>query len=132
MGSMGAGIAVEFRRRWPEMYAEYRRLYRSGELQPGGIHVFQASDRTVDNLATQHGVYRGAARQEWVRAAARAAAQLPLEGLALPRVGAGLGGLSWPDVRAILEEELAPLPYVELWSLPDAELWSSPGAAGGH
>jgi O-acetyl-ADP-ribose deacetylase (regulator of RNase III) len=39
-------------------------------------------------------------------------------GLALPRIGAGLGGLRWADVRAILEEELAPLPYVELWSLP--------------
>jgi len=74
---MGAGIAVEFRRRWPNMYAEYRRLCRSGELQPGGIQVFQALDRIIVNLATQRGVYRGAPRLEWVRAAARAAAQLP-------------------------------------------------------
>ena len=41
-----------------------------------------------------------------------------MAGLALPRIGAGLGGLRWADVRAVLEEELAPLPYVELWSLP--------------
>jgi len=27
--------------------------------------------------------------------------------------------LRWADVRAILDEELAPLPYVELWSLPN-------------
>ncbi len=39
-------------------------------------------------------------------------------GLALPRIGAGLGGLRWADVRAVLDEELTPLPYVELWSLP--------------
>jgi len=41
-------------------------------------------------------------------------------GLALPRIGAGLGGLRWAEVRAVLDEELAPLPYVELWSLGPA------------
>jgi len=47
--------------------------------------------------------------------AARATAGLGVAGLALPRIGAGLGGLRWADVRAILDEELAALPYVELW-----------------
>jgi O-acetyl-ADP-ribose deacetylase (regulator of RNase III) len=115
---MGAGIAVEFRRRWPAMYDAYRAECRSGRLQPGGIFVWQAADRLIVNLATQRGVGRGAARLEWVRQAARATAQLSVAGLALPRIGAGLGGLRWADVRAILDEELAPLPYVELWSLP--------------
>jgi len=41
-------------------------------------------------------------------------------GLALPRIGAGLGGQRWADVRAVLVEALARLPYVELWSLPPA------------
>ena len=118
LGSMGAGIAVEFRRRWPAMYHAYRAECRSGRLQPGGIFVWQADDRLIVNLATQHGVGRGAARLEWVRQAVRASAQLSVAGLALPRIGAGLGGLRWADVRAILDEELAPLPYVELWSLP--------------
>jgi O-acetyl-ADP-ribose deacetylase (regulator of RNase III) len=39
LGSMGAGIAVEFRRRWPAMYDAYREPCRSGALQPGGIFV---------------------------------------------------------------------------------------------
>jgi O-acetyl-ADP-ribose deacetylase (regulator of RNase III) len=118
LGSMGAGIAVEFRRRWPAMYRAYVQECRSGRLQPGGIFVFQAADRLIVNLATQRGVGRGSARLAWVRAAARQVAQLPLEGLALPRIAAGLGGLAWDDVAAVLEAELAPLPYVEVWSLP--------------
>ena len=118
LGSMGAGIAVEFRRRWPAMYDAYRDECRSGRLRPGGIFVWQAGDRLIVNLATQRGVGRGAARLDWVRQAARAAAQLPVAGLALPRIGAGLGALHWADVRAILDEELAVVPYVELWSLP--------------
>jgi len=120
LGSMGAGIAVEFRRRWPAMAEANRQDCRAGQLQPGGIFVNQAADRLLVNLATQRGVGRGAARLAWVRQAARATAQLPVAGLALPRIGAGLGGLRWADVRAVLDQELVPLPYVELWSLPTA------------
>jgi O-acetyl-ADP-ribose deacetylase (regulator of RNase III) len=119
MGSMGAGISVEFCRRWPDMFHEYQRLCEAGELQPGMVHVYRAPDRTIVNLATQRSYRRGAARLEWVRAAAAEVAKLSLEGLALPRIGAGLGGLRWEDVRVVLEAELAPLPYVELWTRPE-------------
>ncbi|MBV9323656.1 MAG: macro domain-containing protein [Chloroflexi bacterium] len=117
LGSMAAGIAVEFRRRWPAMYRAYAEECRSGRLQPGGVFAYQAPDRLIVNMATQRRLGRGSARLEWVRAAARGVAQLPLEGLALPRIAAGLGGLRWDDVLVILEEELQPLPYVEVWSL---------------
>ena len=90
---------------------------RSGRLQPGGIFVYQAPDRLIVNMATQRNVGRGSARLEWVRACAREVAALPLQGLAL-RIAAGLGGLAWDDVAAVLEVELVPLPYVEVWSLP--------------
>ncbi len=51
-GSMGAGIAVEFRRRWPAMYDAYRAACRTGRLRPGGIFVWEAPDRLIVNLAT--------------------------------------------------------------------------------
>jgi O-acetyl-ADP-ribose deacetylase (regulator of RNase III) len=104
------------------MFEEYRALCKSGKLQPGDIHVFRTPDRTIVNLATQRSYRRGAARLEWVRAAAQKVARLQLQGLALPRIGAGLGGLRWEEVRAMLEEELAPLAYVELWSLARQEV----------
>ena len=72
LGSMGAGIAVEFRRRWPAMYDAYREECRSGRLQPGGIFVYQAPDRLIVNLATQRRLDRRAAQLEWVRQAAHA------------------------------------------------------------
>ena len=59
----------------------------------------------------------GSARLEWVRACAREVAKLSLEGLALPCIAAGLGGLEWDDAAAVVEVELAPLPYLEVWSL---------------
>jgi len=118
LGRMGAGIAVEFRRRWPAMYDAYVEACRSGRLRPGGIFVYQAPDRLIVNMATQRGIGRGSARLEWVREAARLAGQLELESLALPRIAAGLGGLAWEDVADVLEAELALVPYVEVWALP--------------
>jgi len=118
LGRMGAGIAVEFRRRWPAMYEAYVEVCRSGRLRPGGIFVYQAADRLIVNMATQRAIGRGSARLEWVREAARNVAELNVDGLVLPRIAAGLGGLAWDEVAAILDAELRPLPYVEVWSLP--------------
>ena len=114
LGSMGAGIAVEFRRRWPAMYQVYVEECRSGRLQPGGIFVYHTPDRLIVNMATQQRLGRGSV--EWVRAAARQVARCA-RGLGLPPVGAGLRGLRWAVVAVILHEELAPLAYVDLWSL---------------
>lgn len=118
LGGMGAGIAVEFRRRWPTMYDAYAEACQWGCLRPGGIFVYQAPNRLIVNMATQQGVGRGSARLEWVREVARQVSQLGLETLALPRIAAGLGGLAWDDVAAVLEAELAAVPSVEVWALP--------------
>ncbi len=75
------------------MFAAYRAACETGALQPGGLHVYQAPDRFILNLAMQRGIGRRSARLEWVRSAACQLTQLSLEGLTVPRIGAGLGGL---------------------------------------
>jgi len=59
LGSMGVGIALEFHRRWPAMYAAYRDECRSGRLQPRGIFVYQAPGHLIVNL----GWYEGSRHQ---------------------------------------------------------------------
>ena len=39
-GRMGAGIAVDFKKLSKTMFNEYLRKCRSGELQPGGYHLY--------------------------------------------------------------------------------------------
>ena len=52
-GAMGAGIAVQFKRRWPEMYAEYRRRCADGRFVPGSVFLWDRSSPKVFNLGTQ-------------------------------------------------------------------------------
>ena len=40
-GAMGKGIALQFRRMFPQMYAEYQRMCRAGEFKPGDVFAFQ-------------------------------------------------------------------------------------------
>lgn len=123
-GVMGAGIATEFRARFPEMYAEYRGLCRDGGLVAGEVHPWRdpASGCWVYNLASQD--KPGAnARLEWldssVRAMANHASRHGVAKVAMPRVGCGIGGLRWRDVHRVLSGIARDHEHVELevWTL---------------
>src|SRR5512141_2670107 len=51
-GAMGKGIALAIRRRWPEMYQEYRQHCRDGKFRLGDVFVWE-SKPLVFNLGTQ-------------------------------------------------------------------------------
>ncbi len=105
-GAMGKGIAVPFKQRWPRMYAEYRARCAARRFRVGDVFVWQEGGMTVFNLGTEEH-WRTGARIEHIERAvaamAREAATLGVTRVGMPRIGAGLGGLSWADVRAALE-----------------------------
>lgn len=111
LGSMGAGIAVGFKQRYPEMYEEYRRRCKAEPRQfsLGDVFLWQESDRpAVFNLATQGGYWRARASYQAIETVLRCMKDLAdahtIRSIAMPRIGVGYGGLSWKKVRAIVEQ----------------------------
>ena len=105
-GGMGAGIAVEFRRRWPDMYDEYRARCLAGVFIPGDVFTWDAADRTVFNLGTQLTPQTPATLEAIGVSVGKmidAAIWRGMHEIAIPRIGAGLGGLDWPDVKHAIE-----------------------------
>jgi O-acetyl-ADP-ribose deacetylase (regulator of RNase III) len=105
-GAMGAGIAVEFKRRFPRMFEEYRERCADGRFGLGDVFVWSEGDMTVYNLGTQAHWRKKAQLPALSKAVARMvklAEQGGVRRIALPRIGAGLGGLDWPKVRAVVE-----------------------------
>lgn len=108
-GSMGAGIAVGFRERYPAMYAEYRRRCKAQprELNPGEVFLWRADDGQpwVFNLATQENYWHSRATYAAVEQALRQTRALAeaasVRSIAAPRIGAGYGGLSWKKLQPI-------------------------------
>jgi O-acetyl-ADP-ribose deacetylase (regulator of RNase III) len=110
-GSMGAGVAKGLRERYPEMFAEYRRMCKAeprafnlGDAwmwrAPGGLVIF--------NLGTQERFWHARASYEAIETAFRNMKQQAdtngIGSIAIPRIGTGYGGLSWKKVRAIVEK----------------------------
>jgi O-acetyl-ADP-ribose deacetylase (regulator of RNase III) len=108
-GAMGKGIALEFRKRWPDMFERYREMCRRGQFQPGDVFVWTAEDRVIFNLGTQRHWRTKATREAIAQAVHRMSAYAlkdNIDEIATPRIGAGQGGLPWRDVRAILDDEV--------------------------
>jgi O-acetyl-ADP-ribose deacetylase (regulator of RNase III) len=104
-GAMGKGIAVEFKQRFRAMYAEYKERCAQGRFHLGDVFAWTAGPNTVFNLGTQKN-WRTKADLLVVKTALESMVQLAeqtgIRRIGLPRIGAGLGGLAWPDVRALL------------------------------
>ena len=113
-GSMGAGIAKEFRSRYPEMFAVYRQRCKADPRQfnLGDAWLWKDDQLPwVFNLGTQEHYWRGRASYDAIAVAlANMRAQADAEGIgaiAMPRIGAGYGGLSWRKVRSVVEAAFA-------------------------
>lgn len=107
-GVMGAGIAVGFKERYPEMYEEYRRrcLASPSEFELGSVFFWRSESQPgVFNLATQlkpgkhaelHAVEQSLCQMGIM------AEQLGIRSIAIPKIGCNLGGLQWEIVREIV------------------------------
>jgi N-glycosidase YbiA len=111
-GVMGAGIAVEFKSRFPAMFKEYKNRCARGDLRPGGVYLENTTVPWVLNLATQADV--GSATLESVESTfrwiAKNFAHERICSIALPRIAAGLGLLDWDDVKVLIRDILDSLP----------------------
>jgi O-acetyl-ADP-ribose deacetylase (regulator of RNase III) len=115
-GSMDAGVAVAFKKRWPRMFEEYAARCADGRLHLGDVFVWSEGDEVVYSLAIQeHWKARSRlpAFARALRKMVKLAEHAGVERVGLPRIGAGLGGLDWRRVKSITEEVGAETP-VEL------------------
>jgi len=113
-GSMGAGIAVGFRERYPDMYEQYRALCKATPrgFNLGDVWLWKANGQPwVFNLGTQEAVWRARASCEAIETALNRMREVAdredVRSISIPRIGVGYGGLSWKKVRAIVERVFA-------------------------
>lgn len=105
-GIMGAGIAVQFRKRHPRMYESYRRRCLKGAMLPGDIMPWRHPGGVVFNLATQD--LPGPYAKPWMITAAlgrmitEAHHDFGITEIGLPAIGCGIGGLTENDLRRCL------------------------------
>jgi O-acetyl-ADP-ribose deacetylase (regulator of RNase III) len=109
-GAMGAGVAKGFRERYPDMYQEYRRQCKAQprEFNLGDSFLWKDNDKPwVFNLGTQEDYWHNRATCQAIERALetmkRQADEQGIQSIAMPRIGASYGGLSWKKVQPIIE-----------------------------
>ena len=104
-GSMGKGIAAQFKARWPAMFERYEELCEESRFKPGDVFPWQEGGVTIFNLGTQRH-WRTKASFRAIEAALATmiamAEERGIETIVLPRIGAGLGKASWERIKQIL------------------------------
>lgn len=110
-GFMGAGIALEFQLRYPEMNKEYERKCKEGIIRVGKMDYYQG-DPLIINFPTKYD-FKFPSRIEWIESGLQdfvnTYCDYSIESIAFPKLGAGRGGLDWNQVKNLMIRYLEPL-----------------------
>lgn len=116
VGVMGRGIALQFRKAFPENFNVYEAACARGGVRPGKMLVFETGlltgPRYIINFPTKRH-WKGKSRIEDIDAGLLALVdeirRHGIKSVAVPPLGCGLGGLDWSDVRPRIERAFAEL-----------------------
>jgi len=107
LGIMGAGIARSIKAIYPNNFKTYNEKCLKGEFKLGDVLLVEDNKRIVANLGTQNELGAHASLQAVKLSFVLLMEELQKLGLkevAIPKIGCGIGGLEWKDVREIVEE----------------------------
>lgn len=110
VGVMGAGVALAFKQRYPEMFKDYQSACKDGRVRPGRMYVWKSLEGDwIINFPTKRN-WRDPSRYEDIEAGLDDL-RAYLEGVgsvsvALPALGCGHGGLDWERVSAMIRDKL--------------------------
>ncbi len=121
VGVMGRGIALQFKKAFPENFRAYAETCKRGGLLPGRMFVFETraltNPRYIVNFPTKRH-WRNNSRIEDIEAGlvdlTRIIHERNIRSIAVPPLGCGLGGLDWKVVRQHIEDALRDLNGVEI------------------
>ena len=117
-GAMGKGIALQFKDQFPKMYIEYKKLCKEGLFSLGDVFTYNYDNGTIFNLGTQT-TWKTKADINAVESSLikmlSYAQQNNISKIALPKIGAGLGGLNWDDVKFVIDKVTKDYPKIDLF-----------------
>lgn len=109
-GHMGKGLALAFKERYPDMFLVYQAECRMGKLRIGKPTLYSHSTPWILNFPTKNH-WRDPSKLEYIEEGLQFVVakykQLGITSIAFPKLGAGLGALSWDDVGPVMAEYLS-------------------------
>lgn len=119
VGIMGKGIALQFKRVYPENFKVYAKAVKHGEVKLGKMFVYKLGELRgpcfIINFPTK-GHWKSMSRLEDIETGLtdliKVIQRYSIQSIAVPALGCGNGGLRWNDVQPMIEGAARSLPQV--------------------
>lgn len=129
-GVMGKGVALQFKRRFPENYRAYVEACKAEQVEIGQMFVtelpsgFDDGLRYIINFPTKRH-WRGGSRVSYIEAGLedllKVVRERNIRSIAIPALGCGNGGLDWDEIRPLIENAFVDLSSVSVCLYPPAQ-----------
>jgi O-acetyl-ADP-ribose deacetylase (regulator of RNase III) len=125
VGVMGKGIALQFKKAFPDNFKAYARAVKHGEVQLGKMFVYERSEllgpRFIINFPTK-GHWKSGSNLEDIKTGlvdlVNVIRKFRIHSVAVPALGSGSGGLEWNMVKKEIEQGLSNLQGVSVVVYP--------------
>jgi O-acetyl-ADP-ribose deacetylase (regulator of RNase III) len=123
VGVMGKGIALQFKKAFPNNFRAYCQACKTGDIATGKLFLSKDNNLTtgeklIINFPTKTD-WRKPAEYSYIEAGLKDLIRIICENdikmIALPPLGAGNGGLEWERVKKIIDKMLSSLVDVEIF-----------------
>ena len=114
VGVMGKGIALQFKKRYPNNFNAYQNACKQGDIAIGKLFVtkdcnLNSDEKIIINFPTKKD-WRKSSEYSFIEKGLdnliQVISQQNIKSVALPPLGAGNGGLEWEKVKKIIEQKL--------------------------
>ena len=113
VGVMGKGLALSFKKRYPDMFESYKKVCEKHQLTIGNLMLHQEADHWILLFPTKEN-WRNPSKLEYIEKGlmkfVSTYAEKHITSIAFPKLGCGNGELDWNLVRPLMERYLKPLP----------------------
>lgn len=113
VGVMGKGLALQFKKRYPEMFKYYRALCYGNNFIVGKPVIVAEYDHDIMLFPTKEN-WRDPSNILYIEYGLLFVKNFlkseHAQSIAFPKLGCGCGGLRWDDVKSLMEKYLTDIP----------------------
>ncbi|MFZ2451620.1 MAG: macro domain-containing protein [Methylovulum miyakonense] len=125
VGVMGKGIALQFKQAFPDNFTHYEKACKANAVKTGSMLVVPTGNlfnpRWIINFPTKTH-WRAASRLAHIEQGlvdlVRVIREHDIRSIAVPPLGCGNGGLSWQQVKPLIEASFRDFPDLEVFIFP--------------
>ena len=111
-GFMGAGLALEFALRYPNMLKDYESKCKNKLIKTGLMDYYKENNITIINFPTKNS-FKFPSNILWIKQGLQnfrdTYKENNIKSVAIPKLGCSNGGLSWQEVKILMEQYLKDL-----------------------